>query len=134
MTSLRSNHLGTNPESGDLRDTAAGDAKRRFDTIAAKEGKAEIAGFELGISGDDVTVALGFIDGVAVDAVTLDVSALGLGDGTHAIVFDGSTVTAEAQPVSGNNVQLGTFTESSAAASAVSFEGRGKRGQVSPSI
>lgn len=88
---------------------------------------AAITGFDLSIDTGDVVVGPGLVDGVAVDAYTLDVSALSLGDGTHAIVYDGTDVVGQldATALADGEVKLGEFTEDTAAATAVSFEGRG---------
>jgi len=87
-----------------------------------------IEGFDLSISTDDVVVSNGFIGDVAVAGATLDVSALALGDGTHAIIYDGSSVTAQldATALTSGEYKLGEFTEDTAAATAVSRSGRGK--------
>jgi len=91
-----------------------------------------ISGFDLSISGDDVVVGPGLIDGVAVDGATLDVSALALGDGTHAIIFDGSDVVGQldATALTAGEVKLGEFVEATAAATSVTFTDRGESAKV----
>lgn len=88
---------------------------------------AAIHGFDFEISGDDVVVGPGMVDGVAVDSYTLDVSALGLGDGTHAIVYDGTDVVGQlaATALAAGELKLGEFVEATAAATSVTFEDRG---------
>lgn len=96
-----------------------------------------IAGFDLTISGDDVVVGPGMIDEVAVAGGTLDVSVLALGDGDNQIILDeGATVTAiaEATALDAGDVKLGEFTEATAAATAVSFAGRGDQAAVSADV
>lgn len=88
---------------------------------------AAIRGFSLEISGDDVVVGPGLIDGVAFAGATIDVSVANLGDGTHAIVHDGTDVVAQldATALAAGEYKLGEFTEATSAATAVSFDGRG---------
>jgi len=86
-----------------------------------------LQGFDLSITGDDVAVGAGLVDGVAVAAYVLDLSALSLGDGTHAIVFDGTDVVGQlaATALGAGEIKLGEFVEATAAATSVSMEGRG---------
>lgn len=89
---------------------------------------AALAGFGLTIDGTgDVEVGPGMIDEVACAAVVLDVSALAIGDGTHNIVTDGTTTGAQASGVAiaAGEYVLGQFVEDTAAATSVTFEGRG---------
>jgi hypothetical protein len=88
---------------------------------------AALDGFELSIATGDVVVANGMVDGVAVAGVTLDVATLALGNGDNQITLDGTTISAiaEATALSGDEVKLGEFTEATAAATAVSYEGKG---------
>lgn len=86
-----------------------------------------IAGFDLEIAAGDVVVGPGLINGVSVGSYTLDVSALALGDGTHAIVFDGTDVVGQldATPLAAGEIKLGEFVEATAAATSVTFNERG---------
>ncbi len=89
-----------------------------------------IQGCELTISGDDVVVADGAVNGVAIAGVTLDLSALSLADGENKVILaaDGTTVTAVAAATAlvTTQIQLGTYTSASDAASAVNiYNGRG---------
>lgn len=90
---------------------------------------AALEGFDLSLSTGDVVVEEGLMDGVAVAGVTLDVSALALGDGENlvAIDSDGATIVgiAAATGLASGQVQLGSFTEDTGAATAVTMAGRG---------
>lgn len=88
---------------------------------------AALEGFDLSLSTNDVVVEEGLYDGVAVAGVTLDVSVLAIGDGENIIVVDGTTISAvaEATGVTGTQVKLGSFTEATGAATAVTMAGRG---------
>jgi hypothetical protein len=96
---------------------------------------AALEGFELSIATDDVVVAEGMLNGVAVAGVTLDVSVLALGDGENLVAIDddGATIVgiAAATGLAADQVQLGSFTEDTGAATAVTMSGRG--GSIAPS-
>lgn len=94
---------------------------------------AAITGFDFSISGGDVVIEDGLINGVAVEGSTLDLAPLSLADGVADIVYDGSAVTAEAA-VSGTNIKLGEVTVASDAATATSLNGRGDTVAVSADV
>ena len=124
--SVRSNRGNASDE---LREQAAGSAVKRMALVSNAFGLAEIQGFELSISGDDVVVAEGQVGNRAVASTTLDVSALGLGDGTNAIYFDWQAASVSALAggrVLGRNLKLGEFVEATAVATSVSLNGRGE--------
>ena len=87
-------------------------------------------GFEFSISTGDVVVSDGALDGGPIAGLTLDVSALSLGDGENKVIIDddGATITAvaAATALTSGQIQLGTFTEATGAATAVNaHNGRG---------
>ena len=93
-------------------------------------------GFDMSLSTDDVVVDDGALDGSPVAGLTLDVSALALGDGENKVLIDADGVTiiavAAATALTAGQVQLGTFTEAAGAATAVSaHNGRGLTALVS---
>lgn len=86
---------------------------------------AALEGFELSISTGDVVVGQGLYNGVAVATATLDVSVLALGDGTHYVLLDGTTISASVAAPTGTAIVLGRFVEDTAAATSVTMAGRG---------
>jgi hypothetical protein len=78
-------------------------------------------------SPNDVLVGPGSVAGVAIAAAVIDVTTGALGDGTHAIVFDGADVVGQlaATALLAGEVKLGEYVEATDAATSVTFEGRG---------
>lgn len=102
---------------------------------AVKAGHA-LDGFDFSISTGDVVVDDGALDGSPVAGLTLDVSVLALGDGENKVIIDsdGTTITAiaAATALGAGQIQLGTFTEATGAATAVNaHNGRGLTALVS---
>lgn len=97
---------------------------------------AALEGFEMTIATGDVVVAMGTYDGVYVPGVTIDVSAESLGDGENLIVIYAGAVEARAASsgVTADEVKLGEFTEDTAAATAVTYAGRGAELPVSADV
>jgi hypothetical protein len=99
----------------------------------ARSLRAAVLGFTFTDSTDDIVVSEGLIDQVAFAGATLDVSVLSLGDGTHAIIHDGTDVTAQlaATALLAGEVKLGEFVEASAIATSWTYEDRGLASSVS---
>ena len=99
-----------------------------INTAAADLRGIALSGFDFEIDTGDVVVGPGIVEGVAIAAYTLDVSTLALGDGTHSVVFDGTDVVGQlaATALVAGEVKLGEYVEATAAATSVTFEGRGE--------